>query len=142
MWRYRYPEYICHSGRKGMKWGVRRGPPYPIDGHKSGVDKSGKRGILKITMSGHKDAPRKAEPNSVIDHVSNSGKVTSRSYYDENGLKSKDIHTTDHGNPKPHAYGKHGEHVHEYVWNEDGSLKEYKSRELDSAERKENSDIL
>lgn len=30
MWQYRYPEELYHYGVKGMKWGVRRGPPYPI----------------------------------------------------------------------------------------------------------------
>lgn len=34
---YEKPELedIIHSGRKGMKWGVRRGPPYPIGSNSS-----------------------------------------------------------------------------------------------------------
>ena len=26
-----YEDYICHHGIKGQKWGVRHGPPYPLD---------------------------------------------------------------------------------------------------------------
>ena len=141
-WRRNYEHKLYHYGIKGMKKGVRRGPPYPIGSQKSGVDKRKKRDILKQTITGHKDAPRKAAPNSVIDHVDESGKVTSRSFYDANGWKAKDIHTTNHGNPKHHKYGKHGEHAHQYQWNDDGTLREYSSRELDDTERKENSDIL
>lgn len=26
-----YSDYLIHSGTKGMKWGIRNGPPYPIN---------------------------------------------------------------------------------------------------------------
>ena len=37
--------------------------------------------------------------------------------------KYRQVHTGPHGNLKNHPYGENGEHKHEYVWNEDGSLK-------------------
>ncbi|MCD8089630.1 MAG: hypothetical protein LUD81_03245 [Clostridiales bacterium] len=141
--QYSYSPTLCHHGKKGQKWGVRNGPPYPLKRDENKVENSKKSGIIKITISGHKSAPMKAEPNSIIDHISSkTGKVDKRSYYDERGLKLKDVHTTDHGNPKVHPYGKHGEHAHDYTWYKDGSVKQGKHRDLDTEERKENSDIL
>lgn len=104
----------------------------------------GKSGIIKAdrVITGHSTTPRKAEPNVVIDHVDENGSVDARGFYDADGLKKRDIHTTDHGNPKRHPYGEHGEHGHDYQWNTDGSLKRKATRELTDTERKENSDIL
>ena len=104
----------------------------------------GKSGIIKAdrVISGHSTTPRKAEPNVVIDHVDENGSVKARGFYDADGVKEKDIHTTNHGNPKRHPYGEHGEHAHDYQWNADGSLKNRNPRELTDIERKENSDIL
>lgn len=104
----------------------------------------GESGIIKAdrVISGHSTTPRKAEPNVVIDHVDENGSVDARGFYDADGLKERDIHTTDHGNPKRHPYGEHGEHGHDYQWNTDGSLKRKATRELTDTERKENSDIL
>ncbi len=104
----------------------------------------GKSGIIKAdrVITGHSTTPRKAEPNVVIDHVDENGSVDARGFYDADGLKERDIHTTDHGNPKRHPYGEHGEHGHDYQWNTDGSLKRKATRELTDTERKENSDIL
>mgnify|MGYP004462117321 CR=1 FL=1 len=101
----------------------------------------GESGIIKAdrVISGHSTTPRKAEPNVVIDHVDENGSVDARGFYDADGLKERDIHTTDHGNPKRHPYGEHG---HDYQWNTDGSLKRKATRELTDTERKENSDIL
>ena len=41
MWTYNYtyPSELCHMGKKGMHWGVRRGPPYPIGVYKNKVEK-------------------------------------------------------------------------------------------------------
>ncbi|MCI8387040.1 MAG: hypothetical protein HFE63_01060 [Clostridiales bacterium] len=110
-----------------------------------GVDKNEKSGIIKedVVLSGHSGTPKKAEPNSVIDCVSSkTHSISVRTFYGVNGLKIKDIHTSDHGNPKNHPFGKHGEHVHEYIWNSDGSLKTKTIREINSKEQKDNSDIL
>ena len=103
-----------------------------------------KSGIIKAdrVISGHSTTPRKAEPNVVIDHIDENGSVKARGFYDADGVKEKDIHTTNHGNPKRHPYGEHGEHAHDYQWNADGSLKNRNPRELTDTERKENSDIL
>ena len=49
---------------------------------------------------------------------------------------------SNHGNPKHHSFGEHGEHIDLYEWNEDGSVKRIKRRELTDDERKENEDIL
>lgn len=108
------------------------------------VATTGKSGIIKAdrVISGHSTTSRKAEPNVVIDHVDENGSVDARGFYDADGLKERDIHTTDHGNPKRHPYGEHGEHGHDYQWNTDGSLKRKATRELTDTERKENSDIL
>lgn len=108
------------------------------------VATTGKSGIIKAdrVISGHSTTPKKAEPNVVIDHVDENGSVDARGFYDADGLKERDIHTTDHGNPKRHPYGEHGEHGHDYQWNTDGSLKRKATRELTDTERKENSDIL
>lgn len=108
------------------------------------LENTGKNGIIKVTktISGHEGTPKIAEPNAVIDHVNSDEKVDARSFHDSNGIKVKDIHTTDHGNPKWHKYGEHGEHAHDYEWNDDGSLKNKTSREMTKQERKENDDIL
>ena len=40
---------LCHYGVKGMKWGVRNGPPYPL-GHNKEVDNSEKRSKMRIDL--------------------------------------------------------------------------------------------
>lgn len=54
----------------------------------------------------------------------------------------KQISNNNHGNPKLHPFGKHGEHAHDYIYAEDGRLKGRPVRELTDEERKENEDIL
>lgn len=108
------------------------------------VEKQGKSGIIKVdkTIAGHTGTPKKAEPNTIIDHVDEEGTVDARGFYGDDGFKDKDIHTTDHGNPKRHPFGKHGEHAHDYTWGDDGRLKEKTTRNLDDDEKERNGDIL
>lgn len=108
------------------------------------LEKQGKSGIIKAdkTISGHAGTPKKAEPNTVIDHVDEKGSVDARGFYGDDGFKGKDIHTTDHGNPKRHPFGKHGEHAHDYKWDDDGRLKEKTTRNLNEDEKEGNGDIL
>lgn len=138
MWRFNYTSELYHYGVKGMKWGVRR-TPEQLGHRKLSANKPKNLEIEKKQVTGHSATPKQDTPNSIIDHISNDGKVDVRTFYDSDGMKSKDIHTTDHGHPKHHP---NGAHVTEYTWNEDGSLESKKSRELTDKERKENSDIL
>ena len=52
------------------------------------------------------------------------------------------IHSGDHGSPKQHPYGQHGEHGHDFIRDEDGKIIDRTTRELTDKERKENGDIL
>lgn len=134
---------LAHHGVKGQKWGVRNGPPYPIDrGGEKGVVKSGEDGTIKMKVSGHKDPDNKYKPNAVIDHVREDGSVKARAFYDADGWKEREIHTSDHGHPKQHPFGNHGEHAHDYEWNKKTGIPRRTQRELSDRERKENSDIL
>ena len=108
------------------------------------VENAGKSGIIKVgkVLSGHESTPKKAEPNTVIDHLGKNGTVNVRSFYDDNGIKVKDLHTGNHGYPKQHPFGNHGEHAHDYEWEEDGRLKNKTTREISREERERSSDIL
>ena len=94
------------------------------------------------TISGHSSTPKQYEPNSVIDHIDKDGTVNARGFYNNAGIKEKDMHTTNHGNPKTHPFRNNGEHGHDYEWDKDGKLKNKTKRELTEKERKDNSDIL
>jgi hypothetical protein len=68
--------------------------------------------------------------------------VNVRSFYGNDGMKEKDLHTDDHGYPKQHPYGNHGEHAHDYEWDDAGKLKNKTTREISDEERKGSGDIL
>lgn len=108
------------------------------------VESTGKSGIIKVdkVVSGHESTPKKSTANTVIDHLGKNGTVNVRSFYGDSGLKEKDIHTDDHGYPKQHPYGAHGEHAHDYEWDTDGRLKNKTTREISNEERKGSGDIL
>lgn len=97
--------------------------------------------VSKVVPYGEK-LPNTGEANSVTDHLGKDGKTETRREYNEKGQISKDITTHDHGHPKQHPFGKNGEHVHEYVWDDDGNLLSRSMRELTDEERIQNEDIL
>lgn len=138
---YISPAALFHHGIKGMKWGVRRSKK-ELALAREKLAKEKEHVIIRAKNTGHKDNPKKSTPNSVMDKIDGSGRVLVRSYYDESGMKNFDIHTTNHGNPRTHNFGRHGEHGHDYKWGDDGKLISKTDRELTEKERKENEDIL
>ena len=84
--------------------------------------------------------PRQLKPYAVLDLEKSDGHIE-RTIYDKDGYMVKQIHPTDHGNPKQHPYGKNGEHIHTYKW-KDGTLEERRTRDITDSERKVNGDIL
>lgn len=132
---------LYHYGVKGMKWGVRR-TPEQLGRRKKQSIKVHASGVPIHVISGHSPSPKVYKPYAVIDHKSQNGKVDVRSFYNEFGMKQKDIHTTNHGNPKTHPYGKRGEHIVEYEWYDNGYCKNKIRRNLNDQERRDNGDIL
>ena len=80
-------------------------------------------------------------PNSITQKENAKGGID-RNYYDANGRQFKQISNNDHGHPQAKKYGKNGEHAHDYVYNEKGSLIDRPMRELTDQERKDNADFL
>ena len=80
-------------------------------------------------------------PNSIT-QMTNAKDGIDRNYYDSAGRQFKQISNNDHDKPQMHLFGEHGEHAHDYVWDEDGKLIKRPMRELNDTERKENGDIL
>lgn len=84
-------EVIHHSGVKGMKWGVRNGPPYPIK-NKGKVAKA--QSTLKnadgkdIISVNHVELTGK--PNSITQIQRKNGGID-RNYYDSSGRQIKQI---------------------------------------------------
>ena len=100
--------------------------------------------IVNVNSStvGHTPPGRVGAPNSIVQHDSVNGEVLGRAYYDDRGLKSKEIHFTNHNRPDKHPYGLKGEHAHDYVFDDKGKFVSRSTRELSKNEREENLDIL
>jgi len=60
--------------------------------------------------------PTGGDPNSVVRHVTEDGKLIKTRHYDQDGNAVRDVHHTDHGNPARHP---HVPHWHPWV---DGTL--------------------
>ena len=120
---------------------------------KKHVDKYGavrynEDGTVKVTddwkKRKHPSIPKEYKENAVVEVVEKKGDTVqiNRTFYDSKGKMCRQIHTGPHGNPKNHPYGETGEHKHEYIWNEDGTLKTRRTTDLAEKDRKENKDIL
>lgn len=83
----------------------------------------------------------KGEPNSIT-QKKNAGGGLDRNYYGADGKQTKQISNHDHGHPKQHPYGNHGEHTHDYIWDDNGNLIGRTTRELNDQERKDEGDML
>lgn len=44
-------QYLCHHGIKGQRWGVKNGPPYPLDKYRTAINKHNKERINDIYKS-------------------------------------------------------------------------------------------
>lgn len=128
---------IAHHGIKGQKWGVRNGPPYPLDRSKSSELKNAAgKSIIKVEHTSITGTP------DSISQVTNKKGGIDRNYYGSDGKQTKQISNNNHGHPKAHNYGEHGEHAHDYIYDDSGKLVGRPIRELNDKERKENGDIL
>ena len=133
---------IEHSGVKGMKWGVRNGPPYPIkDNGRVTAQKSTLKNAAGKDIIIVEHTKLTGEPNSITQVTHKRGGLD-RNYYDDAGRQFKQISNNDHGKPAKHPRGKHGEHVHDYIYDNTGKLIKRPDRDLTDEERKENSDFL
>ena len=112
------------------------------------VEKSSESGIIGITKNAVgqsviivKKTKIKANPNSITQVVNKKGGID-RNYYDNDGNQIKQISNNAHGHKAESNLGKHGEHAHDYICDENGKLQHREARELTDNERTENSDIL
>lgn len=132
---------LIHHGIKGQKWGVRNGPPYPLNRD----TKKEKSGALKnaagknIILVEHVDLT--GPPNGITQVIRKNGGID-RNYYDKAGRQTTQISNHDHGQPDKHLYGENGEHAHDYIYDETGKLEARPVRNLTTKERKENEDFL
>lgn len=92
--------------------------------------------IIRVTKS-----TRDGIPGSITQRENAKGGID-RNYYGQDGRQTKQISNNDHGHKAESAFGQHGEHAHDYTWDENGKMYHGKARELTEKERKENSDIL
>ena len=128
---------LAHHGIKGQKWGVRNGPPYPLNrSQNSGLKNADGKSIIKVTKTS-----LTGKPNSITQVTHQKGGID-RNYYDGSGRQSKQISNNDLGHPKAHNYGNKGEHAHDYIYDDTGKLIKRPIRDLNDKERKENGDIL
>jgi len=83
--------------------------------------------VDKVTQTG--------KPNSIaIKFLKRGGQDVT--FYDKKGRMTKQFSNHNHGNPKTHPYGEHGEHVHDIIWDK-GKIVGRPPRELTQEERKE-----
>lgn len=108
-------------------------------------------GTIKVTDDwtgrGKVSIPRKYKSYAVIDSKTeyrNGYSQVDRTYYDENGIMEKQIHSGHHNKPHTHSFGENKEpfHAHDVLWEKDETRIPVKARELSAQERIENKDLL
>ena len=92
--------------------------------------------IIRVTRT-----TRNGNPGSITQKENSKGGID-RNYYGPDGRQTKQISNNDHGHKVERDFGQHGEHAHDYTWDEHGQMYHGKARELTEEERKENADIL
>ena len=98
-------------------------------------------GIIKVTKTTKTTkTTTSAVPNSITQWAGKNGGIA-RNYFGNDGRQAKQISNNGHGHKKESAFGEHGEHAHDYFW-EDKKLTRGEARELTDQERKENGDML
>lgn len=135
---------LRHHGVKGQKWGVKNGPPYPLKGEQKVANVRNSNTLKNATgkdIITVQHIELTSEPNSITQVTRKNGGID-RNYYDEIGRQVKQVSNHDHGQPEKHPFGEHGEHAHDYIYDDSGKLVSRKPRDLDEKERKENGDIL
>ena len=130
-------------------WGRKQAALYCKELEKYSTIHYNKNGTIVVTddwkSKGKVTIPQKYKPNAVIETntVYKNGTVqVDRTIYDENGLMAVQIHSGPHNRPDKHPFGKKGEHVHRYTWDDDGKLIQRVSAELSDLERIQHQDIL
>lgn len=83
----------------------------------------------------------KASANSITQFTAEKGGID-RNYYGKDGKQIKQISNNDHNHKAESGFGIHGEHAHDYSYDENGKLIRGKARELTDEERKNNDDII
>jgi hypothetical protein len=97
--------------------------------------------VVTDTWKEHRSIPSTYKPNAVVE-TRFPEKQIDRIFYDSQGRMSVQVHSRDHGSPRLHPYGQHGEHGHDFIRDETGKIIDRTTRELTDGERKENGDIL
>lgn len=82
------------------------------------------------------------KPYAVIDTLSRGGKQADRTIYDSAGKMVKQVHGGNHGHPKQHPFGTHGEHVHDYAWHDGADKPDRTTREVTEEEQIQHKNIL
>lgn len=96
--------------------------------------------VVTDTWTIHRSIPAIYRPNAVIETQFPSRQVD-RIFYDEDGKMVLQIHSGDHGFPKRHPFGQHGEHQHQITWDE-SHMTVQPGKELEEKVWFENRDIL
>lgn len=82
-----------------------------------------------------------ATPNSITQYTNAKGGID-RNFYGDDGRQTLQISNHDHGHKKEAGFGAHGEHAHDYTWDDSGNFQRGDARDLTDDERRDNSDFL